>query len=123
MDLKLNDSTWDCVFINGPLTKEGITSPLTETVAQRLKILLLTFMGEWFWDTTYGIPYYQSILGRKTTKERVDLIYNQKILSEPGVREIITFDSTLKNRVYSLTFSVRVTDGTITDPITITPIS
>ena len=123
MDLKLNDSTWDCVFINGPLTKEGITSPLTETVAQRLKILLLTFMGEWFWDTTYGIPYYQSILGRKTTKERVDLIYNQKILSEPGVREIITFDSTLKNRVYSLTFSVRVTDGTITAPITITPIS
>lgn len=123
MDLKLNDSTWDCVFINGPLTKEGITSPLTETVAQRLKILLLTFQNEWFWDTTYGVPYYQSILGRKTTKERIDLIYNQKILSEPGVREIVTFDSTFKNRVYSLTFSVRVTDGTITAPITITPIS
>lgn len=123
MDLKLNDSTWDCVFINGPLTREGITSPLTETVAQRLKILLLTFMGEWFWDTTYGVPYFQSMLGRKVTKERVDLIFNQKILEEPGVREILTFDSTFNNRVYSLTFSVRVTDGTITAPITITPIS
>ena len=123
MDLKLNDSTWDCVFINGPLTKEGITNPLTETVAQRLKIMLLTFMGEWFWDTTYGTPYFQSMLGRKVTKERVDLIFNQKILEEPGVREIVTFDSTFNNRVYSLTFSVRVTDGTITAPITITPIS
>lgn len=123
MDLKLNDSTWDCVFINGPLSKAGITSPLTETVAQRLKIMLLTFQNEWFFNTTYGVPYFQSILARKTTKQRVDLIFNQKILEEPGVREIITFDSTLKNRVYSLTFSVRVTDGTITAPITITPIS
>lgn len=121
MDLLL-DSNNDVVWINGPLTKKGITSPLTQTVGQRLLILLQTFKSEWFWDTEYGVPYWD-ILGKKVTKERVDLIFNQKILEEPGVREIVTFDSTFNNRVYSLTFSVRVTDGTITAPITITPIS
>lgn len=122
MDLLLNTQTHDCVWINGPLNTAGVTSPPTETVGQRLKIMLLTWRGEWFFNTTYGVPYWD-ILGRKVTKERVDLIFNQKILEEPGVREIVTFDSTFNNRVYSLTFSVRVTDGTITSPITITPIS
>lgn len=121
MDLKLSETEHDCLFINGPLTKSGVTSPLTETVAQRLKILLLTFREEWFWNTSYGIPYWQSILGRKTTKARVDLIFNQAILSEPGVKEIVSFNSTLEDRQYSLTFRVKVLDGTVTSAITITP--
>ena len=123
MDLLLNTQTHDCVWINGPLSVGGITSPPTETVGQRLKILLLTWTGEWFWDTTYGIPYWQSILGRKTTKARVDLIFSQKILSDPGVKEITYFKSTFISRQYSLTFKVRVVDGSITAPITITPTS
>lgn len=122
MDILLDENN-DCVFINGPLTSAGVTKPLTQTVAQRLKILLQTFAGEWFWDTSYGVDYWGKILGKKTSKVRVDLLLQQAILSEPGVREIVTFDSTFNNRVYSLTFSVRVTDGTITAPITITPIS
>lgn len=120
IDLKL-DNNHDVVFINGPLNASGVTHPFTETVEQRLKILLLTFAGEWFWDTTYGTPYWQSILGIKTTKARADLIFSEKILSEPGVKEITHFNSTFVNRQYSLTFRVRVVDGTITSPIVITP--
>lgn len=123
MDLKLDESIHDCIWENGPLTAAGVTHPFTETVGQRLKILLLTFAGEWFWDTTYGIPYWQSILGRKTTKARVDLIFSQKILSDPGVKEITYFKSTFVNRQYSLTFKVRVVDGSVTAPIIITPTS
>ena len=122
MDLKLTDGH-DVVWENGPLTAAGVTHPFTETVAQRLKILLLTYQNEWFWDTTYGVPYWQSILGIKTTKARVDLIFSQKILSEPGVKEIVSFKSTLVNRQYSLTFQARVVDGTVTPPIVITPTS
>lgn len=122
MDLKLDESIHDCIWENGPLTKAGVTSPFTETVAQRLKILLLSFVGDWFWDTTYGIPYHQDVLGRKTSKERVDLIFQQAILSEPGVKQIVTFKSSLITRQYNLTFSVKVVDGTVTPPITITPV-
>lgn len=122
MDIKLTENN-DAIFINGPLTRQGVTSTPTETVGQRLKILLQSWKGEWFWDTEYGIPYYQDILAKKTTKSRVDLIFNQKILSEPGVKEITYFKSTFVNRQYSLTFKVRVVDGSITAPITITPTS
>lgn len=113
----------DLIFVNGPLTKEYTTQPFVQTVQQRLYILLHTFMEEWFMDTTYGIPYWQSILGKKTTKSAVDLIFQQKILAENGVREITAFSSTFVNRVYSANFKVRVTTGEETQTITISPTS
>jgi len=123
MDIKINEVTRDCVWENGPMTDVGITHPYTENVAQRLLILLRTFAGEWFYDTTYGVDYWNKILGRKSSKAAVDLIFQQKILSEPGVKQIVTFSSTLVNRQYSLTFQVKVVDGTTTQPIVINPIN
>lgn len=121
MDLLLSPEH-DILWNNGPLTKEYTTQPYTQTVAQRLKIRLLTFSGEWFWDTSYGVPWYQRLLGQKqTSKSAIDLIFSQKILEEPGVKEIVTFNSTFSNRIYSLTFSVRVVDGSVTDTISINP--
>lgn len=123
MDLLMDYDKGDLIFINGPLTKEYTTQPFVQTVQQRLYILLHTFMEEWFMDTTYGIPYWQSILGKKTTKAAVDLILQQKILAENGVKEITEFNSTFVNRVYSLKFKARVTTGEETQTITISPTS
>lgn len=121
MDLKL-DNSHDVVWENGPLTKAGVTSPFAETVGQRLKIRLLTFQNEWFFNTTYGVPFWQRLLGiKQTSKASIDLIFNQKILEEPGVKEITYFSSTFEQRIYSLTFKVKVVDGTVTQPITINP--
>ena len=77
MDIKLDlnpisPSYGDAVFKNGALTKEDVTQPFTENVGQRLRLRLLTFEGEWFLDTTYGVPYFQRILGRKPTKSAID---------------------------------------------------
>ena len=124
MDFKLdmggsNDILWE----NGPLTKEFTTQPFTETVAQRLFIRLRTFMGEWFTNTVYGIPYWQRILGQKPTKESIDLIFQENILAESGVKEIVSFDSTFENRIYSMTFRVRVVTGEVTSPITVNPVN
>ncbi len=121
MDLKLDYSTGDIVFINRPLTKNDVTQPLVEVVQQRLFIKLKTFYGEWFLNTDYGIVYFQRILGFKNTKSSVDLIFQQNILAETGVKEITYFNSTLVNRQYSLNFRVKVVDGSTTDTIAITP--
>ena len=117
----LSPSYGDLTFKNGPLTPEFTTQSRTEVVAQRLLIRLRTFRNEWFLDTEYGVPYFQSILGRKTTKSAVDLIFQREILAENGVREITYFESTFANRQYSLTFRVKVTTGDETENITITP--
>lgn len=109
LDLLLDPTTWDVVWNNGPLTKEFTTQPLTQTVGQRLKIRLLSFYGDWFMDTTYGVPYFQRLLGvKQTSKAAADLIFQQQILAEQGVKEIVSFDSPFVNRQYSLTFRVSV---------------
>ena len=111
----------DAVFINGPLTSNGLTTERKDTVAQRLRIRLCTFREEWFLDTTYGVPYWQEILGRKVSRSKVDQIFQEQILLEQGVREITYFTSTLINRAYSATFRVRVDSGEETEAITINP--
>lgn len=124
MDFKLDSNSWDIVWRNGPLRKEETTQPLTETVGQRLKIRLLTFQGEWFINTVYGVPYFSRLLGQKqTSKAAADLIFQTQILAEEGVKEIVTFNSTFVNRKYSLSFSVRVVTGEVTAPIVISPLN
>jgi len=114
----------DIIWNNGPLTKEYTTQPYTQTVAQRLKIRLLTFQEEWFLDTTYGVPWFQRLLGKKqTSKSAIDLIFQQKILEEDGVKEITSFESTFTNRQYSLIFKVKVVTGETTSPIVINPVN
>jgi len=124
VDFKLDPDSWDILWRNGPLRKEETTQPLTETVGQRLKIRLQSFLGEWFINTVYGVPYWQRLLGvKQTSKAAADLIFQQQILAEDGVKEIVTFDSTFVNRKYSLSFSVRVVTGEVTAPIVISPLN
>lgn len=123
MDFLLNDNH-DITWNNGPLTKEFTTQPLTQTVGQRLKIRLLTFLGEWSFNTVYGVPYWQRLLGTKqTSKAAADLIFQTQILAEEGVKEIVSFESTFVNRQYSLVFKVRVVTGEVTAPIVISPLN
>lgn len=120
MDLLLNYESGDLVFHNGPLVREYTTQPLIDTVKQRLFILLRTFEGEWFLQTSYGIPYW-NWLGRKVSKASIDRVIQQKILAENGVKELTYFKSTFVNRIYSLSFKVKVVTGEESELITITP--
>ena len=124
MDIRLNNDRTsldfgDAVFINGPLSPAGVTQDPAEVVAQRLRIRLGTYLGEWFLNTEYGVSYYQQILAKKTTKVAVDRIFQQQILSERGVRELVSFSSTFQNRQYEMSFRVRVLNGTETETISI----
>ena len=124
MDILLNNDRTsldfgDALFVNGPLSPAGITQESAEVVAQRLSIRLKTFLGEWFLDVGYGVPYYQQILAKKTTKVAVDRIFQQQILSERGVRELVSFSSTFENRQYNMSFKVRVMNGSVTESITV----
>ena len=118
MDLLMDiDDARDLVFQNGNCP---VTSFPVQAVAQRLFIRLRTFKGEWFYNTVYGVPYFQRIF-TKTTKGAVDAIFQDQILSETGVKRITEFSSSLNaaNRRYSLSFRVLTTDGEESETITI----
>lgn len=117
MDLLLNTDTGDLVFVNGACP---VTQHQADVVAQRLRITLYTFYGEWFLNPSVGVPYMQQIFGKVRSKSIVDLIFQGIISADPGVIEIVTFRSEItSSRGYSMTFSVRVTDNTESLPITI----
>ena len=63
----LSSSYGDLTWKNGPLTPSYTTQSRVDVVAQRLLIRLRNFEGEWFLDTSYGVPYW-SILGHKIKK-------------------------------------------------------
>jgi len=117
-DILLDPETHDTLFINGttPVTYENRL-----TVAQRLKIKLLTFRGEYFLNTTEGIPYFQTIFKRGVSKSTIDTIFQEAILSEPDVLEIIEFNSIIdvQTRTYQLSFKVRTNVNQITNYIDI----
>lgn len=122
MDFKLSSEyPNDIIWHNGPLLKEDTTQTRVEVTGQRLLILLRSWLGEWFINTAYGIPYEQQIIARKNiSKAGVDLILQQKVLSDAGVREIVSWSSTLSSsRKYTLVFSIKVVDGTVSEPLTV----
>jgi hypothetical protein len=116
MDLLLDSSTSDLVFINGecPVTRTDF-----DVVGQRLKIRLQTFKGEYNFNTDYGVPYFQRILGHRIRKQDIDNIFQQIILEEVGVREITVFKSVFVNNQYMLTFTVRDDKGGLSSPVSI----
>lgn len=117
MDLLIDNLTGDLVFQNGACP---VTQLQADVVAQRLRITLYTFYGEWFLNRNVGVPYIQQIFGKVRRKSTIDLIFQGIISSDPGVIEILTFQSEVTSeRGYTMTFQVRVTDNTASLPITI----
>lgn len=118
MDLLINSTTGDLSFTNGGCP---VTQLQADVVAQRLRIALYTFYGEWFLDTTIGVPYMQQVFSKVRKKSTIDLIFQGIIVADEGVIELVTFFSEIdKARGYVLTFSVRVADNSTSLPITVT---
>ena len=85
-----------------------------ETVRQRLEIKLKTFKGTWFLDVTFGIPYYESILGANPNPIVLDGIFVEAILDTPGVSRLaepISYDHDYTNRVTGISFTAITTEG------------
>lgn len=118
MDIKLNG--YDATFVNGPDIRSMIVADQANVVAQRLTIRLRTFLGEWFINTTYGVPYFERILRKGVNKTTVDNILREQILEEAGVLEIKSFSSDFNAaaRSYSCSFQVKTASGT-SQPVTV----
>lgn len=117
MDILLNNDH-DLEFTDNDLR---LTETESESLAQRLKIKLLTFRGEWFLNTQEGIPYYQRIFRKNTPKETIDAVFKQAILSEPEVIQLNEFNSSINRqfRIYRLNFIVRSSNSDEPIPVEI----
>lgn len=120
MDLLMNrdKGVHDLVFINGECPTTG---DRVDVVIQRLYIRLRTFLGEWWLNVEYGVPWLERILGQKGNKSTVDMVIQEQILAEAGVAQISYFTSSYDNpsRTYSCSFRVKTITGQESSTITI----
>ena len=114
MDIKLNDETGDVLLsTTSTITTPTFTTTTSENLAQRLKIRLQTFKGEWFLDGTIGIDYFNQIAGKNRSKAAVDAIIQAEILKEQEVLQITAYSSVVDKTTRKITiqFTVRTIDG------------
>ena len=114
MDIKLNSETGDVLLsTTATITTPVFTTTTSENLAQRLKIRLQTFKGEWFLDGTIGIDYFNQIAGKNRSKAAVDAIIQAEILKEQEVLQITAYSSVVDKTTRKITiqFTVRTIDG------------
>lgn len=62
-----------------------------EAVGQHVRQRLGFFRGEWFLDTTAGMPWLDEILGQKYDPALSEAVVKAEILATHGVTEIASF--------------------------------
>lgn len=98
-----------------PLGQGRLTETLLEEVAQRLQTTLQHFLGEWFLDTTLGLPYFRDVLVRNPDMAVVKAMFQDAITSDAGVEQLVRLDLSLnaETRVLSVTFECVLNSGEV----------
>jgi hypothetical protein len=92
--LLLDQTLWDLVLDqNGNIALAAPPYALAQDVASAVK----TFLGEVFYDTTLGVPYFQDVLGKLPPASLLTQLITDQALTVPGVvtaqTNINSFDS------------------------------
>lgn len=106
------DSTGD--YTLGLGTQNFLTD--ADAVAQAIKTNLLLLQGEWWEDTSIGLPLFQNILGQSgslDSQKSVDLLVRTKILNTSGVIDILSYTSSYENRKYTISCTVNTQFGAV----------
>ncbi len=86
IDLPLDPVTGDLNIVDGDVAMiDG-----AEAVRQRLKIKLSTFLGEWFDDPTFGVPYKENVFTKPIRITLINATMTRAILEVPGVKRLLS---------------------------------
>jgi len=135
-DLALNRLDHDMVFHQANIIPpEHVINPLTGTnkaikysiwpinnadkVAQQIKITLLAFLGEWFLDVTFGVPYLEEILIKNPRMSSIESILRAHITDVPDVTRInyLALSWDRKSRVLAVEFACETNLGPIKESV------
>jgi hypothetical protein len=105
MDLATND----LLITNGDLSL--VTG--SDAIAQALQQTLQFWLGEWFLDTTRGVPFKQDILIKNPNLDLVQADIVNAAANVSGVTQIldIQFDYSNVNRTFSISVSALESSG------------
>lgn len=87
-------------------------------VANKLRIRLKTFRGEWFLNTNVGLPYFEEIFKKNPNLDLISDLYIQEILGTTGVSQIVpgTFIlDLLPSRRLEIAFTAELDSGELVE--------
>lgn len=111
IDLGLDPSTGDLALVErGAILIEDV-----DQIAQNLAIRLRFFQGEWYLDTTAGLPYFESFFLKNPNQIQIQSFLLDEIANTEGVQEILDFSSTYDGttRTFGVRFIARTVLGLI----------
>lgn len=112
--LPLSPAAWDLVLDSvGNLSLADPDSSIAQDVASAIR----TFLGECWYDTTLGVPYFETILGKRPPASLVIAKIQQAAFSVPEVATVKVSALGFANR--RLTGVVLITSTFNTMPITV----
>ncbi len=101
-DLTMDLSTNDLLVTNGDLSLVSGVDAITQDLQQSLQV----WAGEWFLDTTVGIPYRQQILVKNPNLDLVQADLVNAALSVPGITEVTSFTFNYDSTNRSITVQI-----------------
>ncbi len=104
--LVLATDTWDLITdANGNIAVASAPYSMAQDVASAIRL----FTGELWYDTTQGVPYFETILGQRAPFQIIKAQIEKAALSVPDVVKANCTIAAFKDRV--LTGQVLVTDA------------
>ncbi len=105
--LLLDQTTWDlCLDARGNIALASAPYALAQDVASAIRL----FVGELWYDTPKGIPYFSQVLGRFPPPPLIKALMIKAALTVPGVTGAQCTLAGIKDRV--LTGQVLIQDAT-----------
>jgi hypothetical protein len=105
----LDVSTGTVVTLTGP-------EYVKQKIRQRFKLIL----GEWFLDTSKGVPWFDSVLVKNPNLELIKSLFRDEILAVPGIVGVKDIEAlyTPSLRTLSLAYvAVYVTGATLSEVV------
>lgn len=93
---------------DGDLLLENGDMVMRSDLAQAIRIRILFFSGEWFLDTSVGIPYFEEIFAKQVNAENIAAIYRDEISKVPGVIQVLSCTAIIDRQTRHLSVSWRV---------------
>ncbi|MCH8821325.1 hypothetical protein IID23_02255 [Patescibacteria group bacterium] len=84
-------------------------------VPQLVRSRLLTYLEEWYLDSTVGVPYFQLLLIKPFDLNQSESVLKQTIIETEGVQTLLTFESTFErtSRGYTVQASFETIYGSV----------
>lgn len=105
----------DLIVVNGDLVLVADMAAIKQEIYIRLQFVA----GEWFLDTTAGLPYFENILVKSPNLAAIRTIFMDEILASAGVKSVLklNLDFNAKKRELAVDFSVNTDLGLLTDSL------